>query len=83
MERFHYVEGEGEMRKILKGRNICLFIVIDRKELEKEKASSQWVQLLCCVFWTTSVVFRCRLAIHAVLTGDIFGPGDKGDKGDR
>ena len=40
MERFHYVEGEGEMRKILKGRKNCLFIVIERKELEKEKASS-------------------------------------------
>ena len=29
------------MRNILKGRKICLFVVIDRKELEKEKASDK------------------------------------------
>ena len=30
--------GEGEMRNILKGRKICLFVVIASKELQKEKA---------------------------------------------
>ena len=33
--------GEGKMRNILKGRKNCLFVVINRKELEKEKASDK------------------------------------------
>ena len=31
------------MRNILKGRKICLFVVIDRKELEKEKTRDKSV----------------------------------------
>ena len=33
--------GEGKMRNILKGRKNCLFVVINRKELDKEKARAK------------------------------------------